>query len=76
MLKVIMFFFSTPFIYDDYDDGVGGDHHNQGEQPGHREHEHEVEELLNTSLKYSFKVVASSNASPSLQVTSKFVMQI
>ena len=71
-----MFFFSTPFIYDDYDDGVGGDHHNQGEQPGHREHEHEVEELLNTSLKYSFKVVASSNASPSLQVTSKFVMQI
>ena len=35
-----------PFINDDYYDGVGGDHHNQGKEPGHGEDEHKVEKLL------------------------------
>ena len=39
-----------PFVDDDYYHGVGGDHHDQREQPGHREDEHEVEELLDTDV--------------------------
>ena len=41
---------SLPFVDDDYYHGVGGDHHDQREQPGHREDEHEVEELLYTDV--------------------------
>ena len=39
-----------PFINDDYYDGVGGDHHYQGKEPGHGEDEHEVEELLDKTF--------------------------